>query len=58
MLPETNSLEAWERLKTMNKNSKILEREIVSLDFRIKDRVIIKLENSLPIKKYNKGEPT
>ncbi len=58
MLPELNLLEAWERLKTMNKNSKIFEREIVSLDFRINDRVIIKLENSLPIKKYNKGEPT
>ncbi|MDC0073261.1 FtsQ-type POTRA domain-containing protein [Alphaproteobacteria bacterium] len=58
MLPEKNSLEAWKRLKVMHKKSKVLDREIISLDFRIKDRVIIKLENSLPIKKYNKGEPT
>lgn len=45
-LPEDNPNAAWNYLAELENDKKILERDIISLDFRLKDRVFIGLRDN------------
>jgi cell division protein FtsQ len=62
-LPETNVEQALDRLVTLDREKKLLSRDIVAVDLRLPDRVTVRLsdaaaqarEDALKDKKKKKG---
>lgn len=44
-LPETDPQAAWSRLVTLDRDSKLLSRDITAVDLRIRDRLIVQRRN-------------
>lgn len=51
LLPEENEKEALQRLDKLNKEQKILEKNLSEIDLRLKDRLIVKGGKKKPLKK-------
>jgi len=48
-LPETDAAAAWARLAAMDRESALLARDVVSVDLRLPDRMIVRVpENIAP----------
>ena len=57
-LPETDAFIAWHRLAKYEAQHKLLARDIGSIDLRLPDRVVVKVRQSDPEKKPQKGSRT
>jgi cell division protein FtsQ len=53
LLPENNTSAAWGHLAQLNNKYKLLSRDLVSIDLRLLDRVIIQDQSKIEIKKLN-----
>ena len=41
-LPEENPLFAWTRLATLERDRKLLSQDVIAVDLRIRDRVVVR----------------
>ena len=53
LLPENNTSAAWGHLAQLNNKYKLLSRNLVSIDLRLSDRVIIQGQSKIEIQKFN-----
>ena len=53
LLPENNTSAAWGHLAQLNKKYKLLTQDLVSIDLRLSDRVIIQDQAKTQIQKFN-----
>ena len=53
LLPENNTSAAWGHLAQLNNKYKLLSRDLVSIDLRLSDRVIILDQSKIEIQKFN-----
>lgn len=57
-LPEQDPASAWHRLARLEREHRLLEREIQAVDLRLPDRLIVQMTNGIAEKRRNPGEDT
>ena len=57
-LPETQATDAWGRLAALVAEHKILERDIVAIDLRLPDRLVLRLTPEAAARKNKNGKDT
>lgn len=57
-LPENNMQEAWKRLASMDRDQKVLARDIVALDLRLSDRVVVRMTPEAATARKTPGKNT
>jgi cell division protein FtsQ len=56
-LPEENPETAWHRLAALEKSDSLLDRDILAVDLRLPDRLVVKLPPEPPKASPKKGKP-
>jgi cell division protein FtsQ len=57
-LPEDDPAKAWAQLARIQRSQGVLERNIVTIDLRLPDRLVVRMApGATPIEPENRGEP-
>jgi cell division protein FtsQ len=57
-LPENNMQEAWKRLAAMDREQKVLARDVAALDLRLADRVVVRMTPEAAAARKTPGKNT
>jgi cell division protein FtsQ len=52
-LPEENAQSAWTRLATLERDQRVLSRDIIAIDLRIRDRLVVRRRGKTEQKREN-----